>query len=60
MYKKGGMQPTPGTVNTNVSANYPAKDSVIVREPAPKKNVMTFNLGGMVKSQVDNLKKKNA
>ena len=24
------MQPTPGTVNTNVSANYPAKDSVIV------------------------------
>ena len=58
MYKKGGMQPTPGTVNTNVSANYPAKDSVIVREPAAKKNIMTFNLGGMVKSQTNNLKNK--
>ena len=34
---------TPGTVNTSVSASYPAKDSVIVREPAAKKNVMTFN-----------------
>ena len=57
-YKKGGMQSTPGTVNTSVSASYPAKDSIIVREPAAKKNVMTFNLGGMVKSQTNNLKKK--
>ena len=59
-YAKGGMQSNPGSVNTSVTASYPAKDSIINREPMKKKNVMTYNMGGMVKSQVDNLKKKNA
>jgi hypothetical protein len=54
------MQSNPGSVNTSVTASYPAKDSIINREPMKTKNVMTYNIGGMVKSQVDNLKKKNA
>jgi hypothetical protein len=54
----GGMQSTPGTVNTNVNTSYPAKDSIITRPAMTKPNVMTYNMGGMVKSQVDNLKKK--
>ncbi len=57
-YAKGGMQSNPGSVNTSVTASYPAKDSIINREPMKKKNVMTYNMGGMIKSQVNNLKNK--
>ena len=57
-YQKGGMQSNPGTVNNNINTSYPAKDSIITRPAMTKPNVMTYNMGGMVKSQVDNLKKK--
>jgi len=57
-YQKGGMQSSPGTVNTMATSNFPSKDSVVSRKPMAKNGTMTYNMGGMVKSQVDNLKKK--
>jgi hypothetical protein len=57
-YQKGGMQSTPGTVNTMATSSFPSKDSVVSKKPMTKNGTMTYNMGGMVKSQVDNLKKK--
>ena len=57
-YQKGGMQSSPGTVNTMATSSFPSKDSVVSRKPMTKNGTMTYNMGGMVKSQVDNLKKK--
>jgi len=57
-YQEGGMQASPGTVNTMATSSFPSKDSVVNRKPMTKNGTMTYNMGGMVKSQVDNLKKK--
>ena len=57
-YQEGGMLASPGTVNTMATSNFPSKDSVVNRKPMTKNGTMTYNMGGMVKSQVDNLKKK--
>ena len=57
-YQKGGMQSSPGTVNTMATSSFPSKDSVVNRKPMTKNGTMTYNMGGMVKSQVDSLKKK--
>ena len=57
-YQKGGMQSSPGTVNTMATSSFPSKDSVVNRKPMTKNGIMTYNIGGMVKSQVDNLKNK--
>ena len=47
-----------GKMNTGGMTKKKMKDSVVSRKPMTKNGTMTYNMGGMVKSQVDNLKKK--
>ena len=48
------------TYKSNLMNMMNKKSKASNRKAVSKPSVMTYNMGGMVKSQVDNLKKKNA
>ena len=58
-YNMGGMNNSRGMMNKD-SPMMNEKPTAMNRQGMTKSGVMTYNMGGMVKSQVDNLKKKNA
>tara|TARA_R110000737_G_C14429969_1_gene459492 strand:- start:207 stop:413 length:207 start_codon:yes stop_codon:yes gene_type:complete len=58
-YNMGGSMP----MNNNMMGNQQSMDQNPMmknKKPMAKPGVMTYNLGGMVKSQTNNLKKKTA
>jgi len=58
-YNMGGMGNSQGMMNQS-SPMMNKKPMGMNNKAMAKPGVMTYNMGGMVKSQVDNLKKKNA
>tara|TARA_R110002124_G_scaffold226009_1_gene391175 strand:- start:252 stop:452 length:201 start_codon:yes stop_codon:yes gene_type:complete len=56
-YNMGGSAPMMGNMAKKPMVN---NQQGMNQKPMAKPGVMTYNMGGMVKSQVNNLKKKNA
>jgi hypothetical protein len=62
-YNMGGSSPMMGNMAKKPMMNNQQgmnQNPMMNQKPMAKPGVMTYNLGGMVKSQVNNLKKKNA
>ena len=56
-YNMGGSAPMMGNMAKKPMVN---NQQGMTKKPMAKPGVMTYNMGGMVKSQTNNLKKKNA
>lgn len=59
-YNMGGSMPMNNNNMMNNQQSMNKKSMMQNKKPMAKPGVMSYNLGGMVKTQMDNLKKKNA